>query len=191
MFDYKSTDYKKWAKGLKKAGYATSKTYATRLITIIENNKLYRYDSGKAVNNESIADKKQKKKKKKINIRKTKEGYAVQLGRIIKENNRVKYIEAKNGDTYLKLTEEFNMLRFELYKYNDLKKGAKLQKGQVVYLQPKRNKSEKGKEYLTVKAGDTPWSISQKYAVKLRKIMKRNQLLEEKKLKVGSKIELR
>ncbi len=38
------TDYKAWASGLKKAGYATDKKYAEKLITIIENLKLYRYD---------------------------------------------------------------------------------------------------------------------------------------------------
>lgn len=40
----KSTDYKKWAHGLKKAGYATDKKYANKLIKIIEVMKLYKYD---------------------------------------------------------------------------------------------------------------------------------------------------
>ena len=38
------TDYKGWARGLKKAGYATSPTYADRLIKIIEEFDLHRYD---------------------------------------------------------------------------------------------------------------------------------------------------
>ena len=37
-------DYKKWAWGLKKAGYATDKRYAQKLIHIIEELKLYEYD---------------------------------------------------------------------------------------------------------------------------------------------------
>ncbi len=44
LFDLDITDYKAWAKGLKKAGYATSGTYADRLIRIIEENNLHRYD---------------------------------------------------------------------------------------------------------------------------------------------------
>lgn len=36
LFKLKITDYKGWARGLKKAGYATDPSYANRLITIIE-----------------------------------------------------------------------------------------------------------------------------------------------------------
>jgi len=44
LYDLEPTDYKGWAKGLKKAGYATSKTYADMLIKKIEKNKLYLLD---------------------------------------------------------------------------------------------------------------------------------------------------
>ena len=46
LFMLKPTDYKGWAKGLKKAGYATSKTYASKLIDLIERYELHRYDRG-------------------------------------------------------------------------------------------------------------------------------------------------
>ena len=41
LFDYNTNDYKKWAKGLKKAGYATDKKYPNKLISIIERYKLH------------------------------------------------------------------------------------------------------------------------------------------------------
>jgi len=44
LFNYSTTDYKKWARGLKKAGYATDKKYPNKLISIIENYKLYKFD---------------------------------------------------------------------------------------------------------------------------------------------------
>ena len=44
LFEYKSTDYKSWAKGLRKSGYATDPKYPQKLIQIIENYKLYEYD---------------------------------------------------------------------------------------------------------------------------------------------------
>ena len=44
LFLLRRDDYKGWARGLKKAGYATSKTYATKLIDLIETYELYRYD---------------------------------------------------------------------------------------------------------------------------------------------------
>lgn len=44
LFTYSSTDYVNWANGLKSAGYATAKHYATKLIEIIEKNNLQQYD---------------------------------------------------------------------------------------------------------------------------------------------------
>ena len=44
LFELDPTDYKEWAKGLRRAGYATDPGYANKLITLIEDFKLYRYD---------------------------------------------------------------------------------------------------------------------------------------------------
>jgi flagellum-specific peptidoglycan hydrolase FlgJ len=44
LFKLKNTDYVGWAKGLKSSGYATSPTYAEKLIALIEQHKLYTFD---------------------------------------------------------------------------------------------------------------------------------------------------
>ena len=44
LFKLDKTDYKAWAKGLKKAGYATDKNYAEKLIRSIEELQLYKFD---------------------------------------------------------------------------------------------------------------------------------------------------
>ena len=44
LFRLKTTDYKGWARGLRKAGYATDPRYADKLIRIIEDLELYQYD---------------------------------------------------------------------------------------------------------------------------------------------------
>ena len=44
LFKLRKSDYKGWAKGLKKAGYATDKKYPKKLIKIIEDYKLYEFD---------------------------------------------------------------------------------------------------------------------------------------------------
>lgn len=46
LFDYRTTDYRKWAHGLRKAGYATDKRYPQKLIYLIEKHQLYKYDGG-------------------------------------------------------------------------------------------------------------------------------------------------
>lgn len=44
LFDYKNTDYKRWAHGLQKAGYATDKKYPHKLIFLIEKHQLDKFD---------------------------------------------------------------------------------------------------------------------------------------------------
>ncbi len=47
LFDFPVTDYKAWANGLKKAGYATDPAYPAKLIKLIEDYDLSRFDSAK------------------------------------------------------------------------------------------------------------------------------------------------
>lgn len=56
LFDIKTSQYKAWAKGLKKAGYATDPKYPEKLISLIERFELTRFDEQK------MTAKKQKKK---------------------------------------------------------------------------------------------------------------------------------
>ena len=45
MFKLKKDDYKGWAKGLRKAGYATDPKYPQKLISLIERYELYKFDT--------------------------------------------------------------------------------------------------------------------------------------------------
>ncbi len=47
LFDFPVTDYKAWANGLKKAGYATDPAYPAKLIKLIEDYDLSRFDKAK------------------------------------------------------------------------------------------------------------------------------------------------
>jgi len=76
------------------------------------------------------------------------------------ENNRIQYIIVKDGDTREKLENEFQLLRWELSKYNELKNDFQLIPGQILYIQPKRDKAEPGKEYYNTVEGDTMYLIS-------------------------------
>ena len=54
LFEYALTDYKSWAKGLKKAGYATNPNYAKHLIKIIEENELHKLDDEVEVESDKL-----------------------------------------------------------------------------------------------------------------------------------------
>lgn len=188
LFDLKTTDYKGWARGLKKAGYATDKNYAEKLIRIIEENDLTVYDVITDVtslperhprsSNTSVAD---------VNASpissETLSEYEIQL------NNERKFIIVKKGDNIPKLAKQFDMKEWQFYKYNDLANGAKLKAGDIVYLQPKRNHASK--DYHIVKRGEDMHTISQIYCVKLTKLYENNLMSYGSQPKEGEKIYLK
>lgn len=180
LFDLDITDYKAWAKGLKRAGYATSRTYAERLITIIEDNELYQYDY-LALNEEAP------RKIRKLTWRNSRnlKSDRIQL------NNRIKYIVVEEGETLQSIQEEFDLMRNELQQNNELASDAQLIPGQILYLQPKRKKAERGREYHFIRERESLYSISQAYGIKLESLYEMNNLLPGDSVELGTKINLR
>jgi LysM repeat protein len=180
LFDLNIHDYKNWAKGLKKAGYATNPKYADLLIKIIEANELYQYDKPfELAENRSSNSVRTKHSVSEIK----------QYKHVIKvHDNNIKYIIINNNDTYYKIAKEFEMGLWQIYKYNDLNKNDILQYGDIIFLQPKRNKS-KSLIHL-FKKGDSMKSISQLYGIKLKKLYKKNKIPFGTDPKIGDKIYL-
>jgi len=185
LFDLKSTDYKGWAHGLKKAGYATNPKYADMLIKIIEDNELYKFDSGVSVDVESP----RKGTGQLVDV----DGYTIDIykTRPIYTRNRIKYIVAKEGDTFESLAKELSLMSWQLCKYNELKKDSAIKDGQELYIQPKRFRAERNHSVHTVESGETMYSISQKYGVKLRSLYRKNRMKVGVEPEVGQTIYLR
>ncbi len=106
-------------------------------------------------------------------------------------NNGVRYIMVGSADTFESIATEFQMMVWELYKYNDLALGADIKGITYLYLRPKRNKAHRDCTYHVVEEGDTMWSISQKYGVKYRKLLNRNGMTEGQEPSLGTEILLR
>lgn len=182
LFDYKPTDYKSWAKGLKQAGYATNPRYPELLVKLIEDHKLYLYDREIQHHNQE--------KKVAQPIAAEEESKASSAHKVRLSKNHIKYVEVKKGDTFYSITEEFEMGLWQLYKYNDISKDDVLKTGDRMYLQPKRNKAKTGSHI--VRKGETARSISQLHGIKLKKLIKRNKLDKKNpQVEVGQKIILR
>jgi LysM repeat protein len=201
LFGLSRTDYKGWAKGLKKTGYATNPDYANMLIRKIEEYQLYEYD-----NSTITASSKQGKKEVPVNVMKapvdsvltlvteSPSGEKISfraLPQRVKENNRIQYIIVNDRDTRSSIEKEFELLPFELPRYNDLKSDFDLVPGTILYLQPKRDKAEPGKETHIVKEGDTMYLISQKYGIKYKKLCQLNRIEDGSEPAPGQKIWLR
>lgn len=161
LFELAPDDYKGWAKGLKKTGYATSPTYDKALITIVEENLLYEFDK-------QVLSSPGKKG--------TKDSLAEGELREVHYNNRVKYIVARSGDTWYSLTQELKLFDWQLPKYNECSINDSISAGQRVYLQPKRNRTYGNTKSHVVKEGETVYAISQEYAIKEQKLRERNSL---------------
>lgn len=171
LFKLKTTDYKGWAKGLKKAGYATDPRYADRLIKIIEEEGLYKYD----VKFEGKPD---------LNA-------PPGILREVLYNNSARYVLAKEGETLVSLAQEFGIRPWELPHYNDMPKATKLNEGDIIYIRPKRSRSTKDIKFHKVVSGETMHAISQKYAIKLSSLYWKNRMVKGNRLKAGQVVFLR
>lgn len=194
LFKLETTDYRSWAYGLQEAGYATNKNYATLLINIIEDNRLYRFDNKKyqrKITNESYhfdtglddpmsPDLKNSMTLSNVQTKKRK----------IFTNNRVKFIFSKEGENIEKIAKEFKMYTWQIQKYNDLKNNDLIKEGQMIYIQSKKNRVA-DKKYHIVKEKESLYSISQLYGIKLSKLCKMNHVKENDFLQTGQQLKLR
>jgi LysM repeat protein len=176
LFELDPKDYKAWANGLKKAGYATSPTYAEKLIGVIENYKLYRYDSGYTGDDKPDDEEPASGSKKRIKIN--------GVTAVIADGEKSVRDIALNEEVPLK----------SLLKYNEkLEQSTDIPpKSSIVYLKKKRD-GYRGRDtkFHQVKAGETMFDISQKYGVKLSKLLKRNRMKKGEQPAVGERIKLR
>lgn len=193
LFELKMTDYKSWAKGLKKCGYATNPKYAQLLINIIEEYQLYEYDQPQRIAKVTVHSIENSNTDKSIKISAF---VAPKLNthKVKAKPNGVHYVVAKKGDTFYKISKEFELGLWQLYKYNDYgKKKDVLVPGDIVYLQPKKGKPGKHHDKeITLKKEASLRQISQEYAMKLSKLLKKNNLsTPDETLAAGTKIILK
>lgn len=174
LFRLDITDYKGWARGLKKAGYATDPSYANRLITIIEDYDLYKYDrkSGRG-------------------SAKKESGRTVMNPHQVYIANGIAYVVARTGDTFKGIGKEFGISWRKLVKYNDLQKDYTLMNGDIIYLKAKKRKASKPYTVYIVKDGDSMHTISQRYAIRLKNLYKMNRKEGDYVPEVGDRLRLR
>ncbi|MDA3880925.1 MAG: glucosaminidase domain-containing protein [Prolixibacteraceae bacterium] len=198
LFKLSHDDYKGWAQGLKKAGYATDPKYPQRLIKIIEDEKLHLLDKVKPGELAQYVP----------NIKTEKNSYEQALEKIdetfenIKINpfrdreiftiNELEAIRAIPGDTYESIAREMNMKKWEVIHYNDLPKDAvQPEKDELIYLKRKRYNAPKGNEQHKVQAGESMRDIAQKYGMKMNRLYRLNRMDKDQEARNGQVLNLR
>lgn len=180
LFDFDKTDYKRWAHGLKKAGYATNPQYAPLLIGLIERYNLHQYDlSGPIEAPSLLTDHTEGQAESDLLIYPTKKW----------EVNRADVIYCQHGQTVAQIANTYGIPVRKLRKWNDIDLGYTVAPGMHFFLQPKRNKG--ATRYHRVDEGETMYGISQQYGIKVDKLYQRNALEMGQEPAVGERIYLR
>lgn len=203
LFQLKLTDYKGWAKGLKKAGYATNPKYADLLITIIERHNLDQYDLMPYLPIEMEKEREQaeltttvdkdapvtvvtEQEEKEIEV------IAVAKHQVALNKYRTRYITVSQGDTFYTISKEFDVSLWQLYKYNELGKRDVLKVGEIIYLDPKKGRSKRGSNVFICTEDMSLRQVAQAEGLKLKKLLKYNFSEEpDKVLPKGTKVILR
>ena len=192
LFELKSSDYEGWAFGLKKAGYATDPTYAYKLISIVENYELHKYDLGKKTHlpkqNETTQSVALVENKTSNNSMGSIDAYTKHQ---VMKVNGVLFITSIDGDTYATIADEFNLSEQKIRKYNDLASTEELTAGKRVFIAQKKKKAPKECKSHVIVQGETMLSISQDYAIRIIDLYKLNKMSFDQGAVVGTELKLR
>lgn len=200
LFDLDITDYKGWAYGLKKAGYATDPKYPQKLISLIEECGLARFDtlSESSETVRSAAGKKLPESPAQLespvpvsagNGRYEKFDYP--LSRQLYSQNGVPFVYSVEGESYSSIAKDYDLFPAEILKYNDLKKDTGLAPGTVVYLQMKKKKAARKVNKYVADGGESLLDVAQRFGVRLHSLQKLNALHENPILKPEQTVKLR
>ncbi len=213
LFELEPTDYKGWAHGLRRAGYATDPGYATKLINLIEDFQLYRYDTmteddlpsgqepGKDVEQpvrpqsapeESVPVQRASEPVVVLQPEDYRESVTLSLSRPVYTMNGVRYVRVVEGESWSSLAAEYRLSVKQLLRYNDLDYPISLVPGMMVYLE--RKKPQGAPDYSLYEVdrdGLTLWDISQMFGIQLKKLTHYNGFRAGAPLETGDTVILR
>jgi LysM repeat protein len=201
LFKLDPTDYKGWAFGLKKAGYATNNKYSQIIIRLIEDYDLQQYSlialgklpaideiMARTDNNTVVAPPIQEtvvvlpepKEEAKEPVKKYPQGEFL--------INNTKVIFAKAGSSLLAIAQQYDVSLSRLLEFNDMKGKDILEKDQLVFLQRKRKMSSN--EFHIVQQGETLYDIAQEEGIRLESLAEYNRLKTHMIPAAGQKLNL-
>lgn len=205
LFAYGPTDYRRWARGLKAAGYATAPDYAERLIRIIEESKLFLLDreNGLALYaagtgrraDEWFAAESSVERAACSGTAIDPDDYSVSIGSRkgynIRSTNGVHYIVARDGERFEGIARDLRISARNLRRFNEVAASAQPVAGETVYLGRKKRRWEGETTLHTVGEGETLWSLAQSYGVRSRSLRRMNRLAAGEELRPGATLRIR
>lgn len=184
LFRLSPSDYKGWAHGLKKCGYATNPRYGHILIDLIQRYDLNKYDK--------YASLRDLKKGRKTSSLSDSDNTPTGIHPVMRNNDNY-YIRAKTGDNLLSIAKETGVSPRRLRSYNEVPDDYIPASGDIIYLKKKQRKAHrclKGHSHV-VEPGESMHSISQRYGMRLKYLYKLNHLPNDYIPQPGHKLRVR
>lgn len=213
LFQYCKEDYKSWAKGLQKAGYASADNYAQQLIQLIEKYQLFHLDYLSlerpekpeiVFDSSSVEDFTIKLPPVVIDTTLSlaqihhdfipfslSDSLKKQLKTKVKIVNKLKAIVWRNSDNLEKISAKYKIKEGLLKKYNEISTTNKLSEGMLFYLQEKNKTYTGSKKFHYVLPGQDLYAIAQQYGIKINYLIRLNKLYEHDRPSAGVKIILK
>jgi len=195
LFILNPTDYKGWARGLKKAGYATNPKYPDILIKNIELYNLQQYslaavDEIPKFEINKNEDEKNAAIDKTVSetVSKNEPGSITEFADNVTAINGSKCMLAAKGTSLLAIATQNNIPLGKLLSYNDLTTDGLLARDQLIYLQRKQEIGVAGN--YTTQPGETLYDVAQKQGIQLQNLLAYNNLLLEDELQPGTQLTL-
>jgi len=183
LFGLNIKDYKGWARGLQRLGYATDKAYANKLIKIIEDYELYKYDSGKTSSRAAARTTRQPSVKS--------QSQPIVITRTVYKTFGLLYVYAKENDNFESIANDTGFKVSDLLKYNEAPEDFPLQANDVIYLQKKKSKADKPHYDHVVQIGESMHSIAQRYGIQIKALYKMNKKKDDYVPEEGDVLRLR
>ncbi len=193
LFNLDPRDYKAWAYGLKKAGYATNPHYPDILIKNIEDNNLEQYTL-LAVNDmphfdatKYTSDPEDKEEKEAPNTSGQSNGNLTTPLKLT--INGCKVLMVPKGTSLLAIATQNNINLSHLLEINDMKQDGLLDKDQYIFLEKK--KKEGNTDYYVAQDGETLFDIAQKNGIALKNLFEYNNLSDNDNITAGRRLSLK
>lgn len=213
LFQKSVYDYRGWAIGLQKAGYATAQTYAKALIGFIDAYQLYAINGGVKLRSgatvtirrpvqtggnknkqqqqqgrpEFLPEEQMDENEESEEEKSVKEA----VMKFLVEVNDVRCTVLYPGQTLSSVAMKYDIPKQKLLEFNETTRESDFKDGDIVFLEKKKSKYNGAQDFYRVKEGDSLYDISQQFGIKTASLAKMNDKNLFSALKEGEKLRLK
>ncbi len=196
LFELPLNDYKGWAYGLKRAGYATNPKYPQIVISNIEKYNLQQYDMNdmpssniQVVFNTPVIKEDIVIPSESLSVVSYEDDALAKAVKSKSKFNGLKAIFASKGTSLLAIASAADISLSKLLEFNDLVIDGLLKVEQIIYLE-KKNK-QGNRDFYTSLENESLFEASQKNGIQLKAFAELNNLATGFLVKKGTKLKLR